>query len=1083
MNDSRATWIFPVALMVLGLSVTAPSTGAVPQAAAPELRGLVEEKAPELAVPTDMELALEKLPWAALDVIALADEEPLTDERCHYYQTLMAKLEGPDLQRPGVLFLQSACASAQRLGKKGDELLEEAIAASRKQRQAQERSPGESHYRIMGGLDTLPALIDEGYEEIAQYLEVRNVGQRLRLAVEAVNADGVHRFFMFDETDLAARVTSGIKSHRPEAAHLPGALLVRALIGHGGYLKAEGELALAKFLSLDSGSDNTERILGLLRSAAAMGQPFASLLLGARLVRDEESRAEGIQALREASEAGLIEADAHLALLCEAGIAPCTRDEALQFEEHLRIALPNGAYEYLFAKMRADRESPLFDAAARIKLLRKGADLGDTRAMVDLARAMESGVGLRTDPKGARKWYARAVRAGNADAAVYLAQLLIEAGGEEELDEAIELLERATAWGDPIAASELGRLLGAGIGVPVDKERGVALFRYSAEEGDPIGQNNYGVVLRDGDGVARDEAAAAVWFQRSLLQGYVPAAVALAFMHADGRGVPKDEAKAFALFEAAARDGNIVAARELGDCYWFGKGVTRDRRAAVEWYRKGAEGNDIDSSVQLAMALATGDGVAKSLSEARALYVKAAEAGSVAAMLDLGGLLRDEDSPIADPVQGLAWIEKAAAMGDTDALNALGWAYEHGEDVAKDPRLAFNYYSKCEAAEPDGMCLNNLGRMYFDGIGTPADHGKGVALWQQAHELGSPHATCNLAEALRDGKGIDADPVRAAALILESADAGNPRCQLLAGLQAMDAEPEPKWHEALKWIDRAIASGDPEAEYQRAWLLVAPSSGVRDVAQGEPALVACAEKGRADCERLLAVYYQKWATPTDKVKAGHWLERAHADGDATASFMLGARAYFGLDEPRDIQRATAYLKEVASIDGRADVWLALIERAGGKVGSARDRLLLRSADGNLLAKYWLSRLCRETSCPETVASMDSYNDELWRSDIDVRNNVAWFVVVDPHADASDGAVFATMLRRLDPSDLDWTRRDTLAAALARAGQFDEACREQNTVLLAAKADKATPAGTIDELERRKLAYCAGQTWNDPGLSG
>ena len=63
-------------------------------------------------------------------------------------------------------------------------------------------------------------------------------------------------------------------------------------------------------------------------------------------------------------------------------------------------------------------------------------------------------------------------------------------------------------------------------------------------------------------------------------------------------------------------------------------------------------------------------------------------------------------------------MTRLAEEGDVDACLTLGYMYLYGENgVARDPERAFKYYSMA-AAQEDKIAVNNLGSLYYSGIGT-----------------------------------------------------------------------------------------------------------------------------------------------------------------------------------------------------------------------------------------------------------------------------------------------------------------------------------------------------------------------------
>ena len=90
-------------------------------------------------------------------------------------------------------------------------------------------------------------------------------------------------------------------------------------------------------------------------------------------------------------------------------------------------------------------------------------------------------------------------------------------------------------------------------------------------------------------------------------------------------------------------------------------------------------------------------------------------------------------------------IDSLAEEGDVDACLTLGFMYLYGENgVEQDEEKAFKYYS-IAAEKEDKIALNNLGSLYFSGIGVKKDVAKAAELFEKAAKLGNNEAAVNLA--------------------------------------------------------------------------------------------------------------------------------------------------------------------------------------------------------------------------------------------------------------------------------------------------------------------------------------------------
>ena len=102
----------------------------------------------------------------------------------------------------------------------------------------------------------------------------------------------------------------------------------------------------------------------------------------------------------------------------------------------------------------------------------------------------------------------------------------------------------------------------------------------------------------------------------------------------------------------------------------------------------------------------------------------------------------------AEPQKQETPLEKSvrlAESGDVENALGLGYMYLYGQNgVETDYKKAFHFY-EIAAKQNDVIALNNLGSLYFNGIGTEVNYGKAAELFRRAAELGSEDAAVNLA--------------------------------------------------------------------------------------------------------------------------------------------------------------------------------------------------------------------------------------------------------------------------------------------------------------------------------------------------
>ena len=149
-------------------------------------------------------------------------------------------------------------------------------------------------------------------------------------------------------------------------------------------------------------------------------------------------------------------------------------------------------------------------------------------------------------------------------------------------------------------------------------------------------------------------------------------------------------------------------------------------------------------------------------------------------------LLFSADDKVAAPDgKEETFLEKSIRQANEgkleDQMN-LAYMYLYGTNgVKQDFAKAFDYYQMA-AGQNDPIALNNLGSLYFNGIGTEANAKKAIEMFSKAAELGNDNAATNLAFIYLKG-GVK-DPARnkiAMNLFKKAAESGNNVAKFMTG--------------------------------------------------------------------------------------------------------------------------------------------------------------------------------------------------------------------------------------------------------------------------------------------------------------
>ena len=437
------------------------------------------------------------------------------------------------------------------------------------------------------------------------------------------------------------------------------------------------------------------------------------------------------------------------------------------------------------------------DYAKAMEYYQKSADMGNTKAWIDLGGIYYNGDGVSQDYNKAMEYFRRAADENEPGALFMLGQMFrFGEGIEKDDNKAFRYMQDAISACQDNAEDDLwrraalyavGQMYREGHGTEKDASKGFKYLLQSAELGDTDAMNAVGFMYEDGEGVANDifkakdwytKAAelehitamtnlghwyetyeneyayydfekAVKWYRKAMEAGDTDAKYRLGELYLEGHGVPKEEKTAFTLFEEAAKDGHIEAMNYIGVMYDRGDGTTQDKKKAIDWYRKAADAGNAIAMNNLGYSYEIGDGVPKDYKQAANWYKKAADEGYPSAMTCLGRWFAEGiGGQKKDLRQARIWFKKAADAGDSDAMCWLGNMYYQGEGVTSDKKTAREWYRK-SADQGNSIGMTLLGDWYSE----ERNFGSAREWYKKAMDMGNGRAAYELAKLFEEGKG------------------------------------------------------------------------------------------------------------------------------------------------------------------------------------------------------------------------------------------------------------------------------------------------------------------------------------------
>lgn len=150
--------------------------------------------------------------------------------------------------------------------------------------------------------------------------------------------------------------------------------------------------------------------------------------------------------------------------------------------------------------------------SAELRDLEVKAERGDATAQLFLARAYDSGHGVKANIVEAAKWYETAAQQGNAEAQNSIGSLYLSGEGvSKDPSKACDWFAKSAAQANVRGIGNLGTCYDFGFGVAKDQAKAATLYEQAANAGDIQSMLNIGVDYWRGEGVDKDLAKAYMW--------------------------------------------------------------------------------------------------------------------------------------------------------------------------------------------------------------------------------------------------------------------------------------------------------------------------------------------------------------------------------------------------------------------------------------------------------------------------------------------------------------------------------------------------------------------------------------------
>lgn len=329
----------------------------------------------------------------------------------------------------------------------------------------------------------------------------------------------------------------------------------------------------------------------------------------------------------------------------------------------------------------------------------------------------------------------------------------------------------------------------------------------------------------------------------------------------------------------------------------------------------------------------------------------------------------------------------------------------------------------------------------------------------EAANRGSAAAMAQLGFMYLDGEGVPKNLERAQGYFRQAAERGSYAGQLyIGGLYLFGEGVEADAGEARAWLEAAANQDDAFALYTLAQLYASGTGVAANDATRFALLSRSAALGEVNALRDLGLELLRNTERRDPARAMAILEQA-AEQEPAVAYLVGYQYLTGSLIGRDVALGAQWISSAADRGhAPAEVMLADMQESGIVAEGDPERARQRRAE--IIA----------SSSPED------------------QNEYAWRYSVSPEDSLRNGRLAVEIMEGLLASAemVNAARLDTLAAAYAEVGRFEDAAAKQQEAIDRMVADSGPAASTdpafgraLSEFRARLEGYRAGQAYREP----
>ena len=346
--------------------------------------------------------------------------------------------------------------------------------------------------------------------------------------------------------------------------------------------------------------------------------------------------------------------------------------------------------------------------------------------------------------------------------------------------------------------------------------------------------------------------------------------------------------RAFEQNLARASQGDAAAAEWVADAYANGEGIEVNPTNALKWYKEAVSKDNAQALWKLSQIYQKGELVPADKEESFVYLQLAAARDIVPAQEELARFYAQGISPASQHIgESILWNIRAARLGSDPALKAVQQAQEENPALYQE---VFQFEENLEkAAQGDALAAQEAAFVLRRGEAVLKNDEEAFKLfssaWEKAPTLSA--SAYELAEMLRLGEGVAADPNKALHFYGASAALKNPQAQYYLGTRSYEEKPA-NFTDAFAWFSNAAEQGHPAAQYMTGFMLLQGQGTQKSIPLAVDFFTKAAVQNYTSAQYVLGQMYWKGLGVKPNKKLGKkWLEQAAANGNASAQALLG----------------------------------------------------------------------------------------------------------------------------------------------------------------------------------------------------